>query len=259
MGTYANKLLIEMLYKYKHDKQQEFLKKLVPTIDISKIMGVKNPDIKKVAKEAYAKDPQMCMKYLKILPHKYLEEYILHTSILEQIKDYDIVVKEIEKVLPCIDNWATCDTYSPKIVKKHLKDFYKHILKWMKSKNTYTVRFAIQAFMSFYLDEKNYEKEKDFDYEEILTKTTDIISKIKFKSKYKYTKEDKNTCPDKYYVDMMIAWYFATLLAKNYDIAFPYIKNKKLESWTHNKSIQKAIESYRVSDKHKEELRKLKL
>lgn len=247
-----NKLFLE-LEKYKNKKQQDFLSKLVPTIDKKYILGVKNPDARAVAKKMYKEDEKACLSYIKILPHKYLEEYILHTSILEQIKDYDFVVKETDKLLPYIDNWATCDTYSPKIVKKHLDDFYKYLLKWVKSNKTYTIRFAIQNFMSFYFDEKC---KMDGDQEKYIEEFTDIVTKIRFKSKYKYKKESQIECPDKYYVDMMIAWFFQVLLVKRYDIAIKYLKAKKLEPWTNNMAIRKAKESYRISDKLKKDLDK---
>lgn len=246
--------LLDELKKKSSAKQKDFLAKLVPTVKKELILGVKNPDIRNIAKDAFAKDEKACLAYIKKLPHKYLEEYILHTSILERIKSYDVVVKETERVLPYLDNWATCDTYSPKIVKKYLKDFYKHIEKWIKSKKTYTIRFGIEMFMSFYIDDTLYDgQEKD------VIKLTNEISKIRFKSKNKYKKESQTECPDKYYVDMMIAWFFATLLAKKYDIAMPYIKNKKLESFTHNMTIRKACESYRITDKQKLLLKKYKL
>lgn len=242
--------LFNELNKLKDKHQQDFLSKLVPTVKKENILGVKNPKIRELAKRMYKEDEKECIKYLKKLPHKYLEEYILHTSILEQIKDYDVVINEIDKVLPYIDNWATCDTYSPKIFKKNPKDALKHIKKWIKDKKTYTIRFGIQAFMSFYLDDNLYDgQEKD------LKEVTLLISKIRFKSRYKYNKESQKECPDKYYVDMMIAWYFATLLAKKFDLAFSYIKDKKMEIWTHNMTIRKACDSYRVSNDNKKKLK----
>lgn len=239
--------MLKQLKKLASSKQKDFLSKLVPTIDKKYILGVKNPDIRKLAKEMYNNNLNACIKYINKLPHNFLEEYILHTSILECIKDYDFVVKNIEKTLPYIDNWATCDTFSPKIVKKNLNDYYKHIKKWCNSKKTYTIRMGIQHYMSFYFDK--FDNHKDM---------YDIVSNIRFKSKYKYKKESALECPDKYYVDMMIAWFFATALAKDYQNAIKYIKNNKLESWTHNMTIKKAKESYRVSDKNKIELEKYK-
>lgn len=237
--------LIKELKKLSNNKQKEFLSKLVPTIDKKNILGVKNPEIRLLAKEMFKKDEKSCIKYIHILPHKYLEEYILHTAMLECIKDYDVVVKETEKILPYIDNWATCDTYSPKIVRKHLDDYYKHIKKWCKSKKPYTIRMGIEHYMSFYLDDIHNHKEM-----------YDIVSKLRFKSKYKYKKENAKECPDKYYVDMMIAWFFATALAKDYENAVKYMKGNKLEVWTHNMTIKKARESFRVSEKNKIELNK---
>lgn len=240
--------MLKEFKKLATEKQKDFLSKLVPTVDKKNILGIKNPDIRMFAKKMFKEDEKKCMEYLHTLPHTYLEEYILHTSIMEQIKDYDVVVKETERVLPYIDNWATCDTYSPKIVKKHLDDYLKHIIKWCNSKKPFTIRMGIQHYMAFYLDGTHEHKEM-----------YDIVSKIRFKSKYKYKKENATECPDKYYVDMMIAWFFATALAKDYENAIKYIKNKKLEPWTHNMTIRKANESYRVSEEQKNELNKYKI
>lgn len=241
---------MDMISKFKklsNTKQRDFISKLVPTIDKKNILGIKNPQAREFAKEWFNNDEKGCLAYINKLPHKYLEEYILHTSILERIKDYDVVVENLEKLLPYIDNWATCDTFSPKIVKKHLDNYYKHIKKWCSSKKTYTIRMGIQHYMAFYLDESRNHKEM-----------YDIISKLRFKSKYKYKKENAIECPDKYYVDMMIAWFFATALAKDYKNALSYIKGNKLEPWTHNMVIRKANESFRIKDNQKKELLRYK-
>lgn len=239
--------MLKEFKKLSNIKQRDFLSKLVPTIDKKNILGIKNPKIRAFAKEKFKVDEKECIKYIHSLPHKYLEEYILHTSILECLKDYDMVVKETERVLPYIDNWATCDTYSPKIVKKNLNNYYKYIKKWCKSKKPYVIRMGIEHYMSFYLDDKHNHKEM-----------YDIISKLRFKSKYKYKKETAIECPDKYYVDMMIAWFFATALAKDYKNALLYIKENKLEPWTHNMVIRKANESFRIKDNQKKELLRYK-
>lgn len=243
------------LKKYADNKQKDFLSKLVPTIDKNLILGVKNPECRKLAKKLWDEDEANCLDYINKLPHKYLEEYILHGAILELNKNYEYVIKKTDILIKYFDNWATCDTYSPKIMKKHLKEFLPYINKWISDKRTYVIRFGIQMFMSFYLDDKLLDKNGI--NKKCVEDMTSKISKIRFKSKYKYKKETQIECPDKYYVDMMIAWYFATLLAKNYNLAYKYIKSKKLESWTHNMTIRKACESYRVSDKHKTELKKL--
>ena len=167
-----------------------------------------------------------------MLPHTYYEENNLHGFLIETIRDYYAAANAIEAFLPYIDNWATCDLMSPKVFKKHLPELYEKILVWLNSDETYTVRFGIGMLMSFYLDEHFHP--------EMLELVAGIRS-------------------DEYYINMMIAWYFATALAKQYDAALPYIQNQRLEKWTHNKAIQKAIESYRISDDTKAYLRTLKV
>jgi len=218
------------LFELRDLKYKEFSSKLMPTVDPETVIGIRTPDLRKLAKE-YAKTPE-AMEFLKILPHRYYEENNLHGFLIETIKDYDAAVAAVDAFLPFIDNWATCDMISPKVFKKHLPDLYEKIKVWLKSDRTYTVRFGIGMLMSFYLDEHFVP--------EMLELTADIRS-------------------DEYYVNMMIAWYFATALAKQYDASLPYIQNQRLEKWTHNKAIQKAIESYRISDESKAYLRTLKV
>ena len=167
----------------------------------------------------------------------------MHAFIISLEKDFNKCIKRVEEFLPYIDNWATCDQLNPQCFKKNKNELLKHISKWIKSKKAYVIRFAIKELMVHFLNE-------DFD-----VKFLNIVSSIKFKSKY--DKVDIKLEPDKYYVEMMVAWYFATALAKQYKFSLPYLKRKKLNIWTHNKTIQKAVESYRVSDAHKRELRKL--
>lgn len=231
------------LYSLQDEKYRDFQKVLIPTVKPNSIIGVRTPELKKYAKEL-SKDKDID-KFLNNLPHKYFDENQLHAFILSEEKDFETCIKKLEKFLPHIDNWATCDQLSPKCFKKNKSKLLKLISKWLKSKRAYTVRFAIEMLMSHFLDD-------DFD-----KKYLDTVAKLRFKSKYKDV--DIKLDADKYYVEMMIAWYFATALAKQYKSALSYIKNKKLLPWTHNKTIQKAIESFRVSDEHKIELRKLKL
>ncbi len=166
------------------------------------------------------------------MPHKYFDENQLHAFLISEIKDGSICLKEINKFLPYVDNWATCDQLSPKALGKCKKDLLKNISKWIKSKKTYTIRFGIGMLMQYFLDE-------EFDKKYLST-----VSKIKSKE---------------YYVNMMIAWYFATALAKQYRYAIEYIEKNKLDPWVHNKTIQKAIESYRISPKQKAYLKSLKV
>jgi 3-methyladenine DNA glycosylase AlkD len=231
------------LYSLQDKKYRDFQKVLIPTVSPKSIIGVRTPDIKKFAKELYKKDE--AEKFLEELPHRYFDENQLHAFIISEIKDFDLGIRYIEKFLPYIDNWATCDQLGPKCFKSNKDKLFIYISKWLMSKKAYTVRFAIEMLMSYFMKD-------DFD-----KKYLDMVSKVHFKSKYK----DINLAldSDKYYVEMMVAWYFATALAFQYKSAIPYIRQKKLIPWTHNKTIQKAIESFRVSNSHKEELKKFKI
>ena len=169
---------------------------------------------------------------MQSLPHKYYEEDNVHGAIISGMKDFDEVIESLNNFLPYVDNWATCDLMSPKIFKKNTEKLLPHIHRWIKSSHTYTVRFAIEMLMSFYLGE-NY----DDSYGQ-------LVASVK---------------SEEYYINMMIAWYFATALAKNYEEVLPYLQEKRLEKWTHNKTIQKAVESYRITKEQKEFLKTLKI
>lgn len=211
-------------------KYRDFQSKLIPTIDKDTVIGIRTPQLRKFAKE-FSKSNQV-NDFFKNVPHKYYEENNLHGFLIENIKDYDTAILELNHFLPYVDNWATCDLMSPKIFKKHLPELLTEIKNWVKSDKTYTVRFGIGMLMSFFLD-----KEFSSEYPA-------IVASIK---------------SDEYYVNMMIAWYFATALAKQYDSVLPYIEEQKLDAWTHNKAIQKSIESYRITDEQKAYLRTLKI
>lgn len=235
--------IIKKLFTLQDKKYRDFQATLIPTVEKKKIIGVRTPDLKILAKEILNdKDYEV---FLDKIPHKYFDENQLHVFLLNEINDFDICIKKVKKFLPYIDNWATCDQLSPKCFKKNKKELLKNIKIWIKSKKAYILRFAIECLMSYFLDE-------DFD-----KKYLDLVANIKYKSPSK--KVSINIDPDKYYVEMMIAWYFATAIAKQYKDTLPYIKNCKLLPWTHNKTIQKAIESFRVSDKNKDSLKKLKM
>ena len=208
---------------------KEFHSKLMPTINPDVIIGVRTPVLRKYLKEIKNEDTNT---FLNDLPHKYYEENNLHAFLIAEIKDFDDCIKELDKFLPFIDNWATCDCLKPKFFKKNRDKLLIKIKEWIKSNDTYTVRFAIGMLMTHFLDE-------DF--------------------KEEYLKTVASVTSDEYYINMMIAWYFATALAKQYDSAFPYIENKILPDWVHNKTIQKAVESYRISDSQKKVLKALKL
>ena len=208
----------------------DFQGKLIPGTGEGTIIGVRTPELRKYAKKLVKLDD--IDVFLKDLPHKYFDENQLHAFILSEMKDYDSCIAEVEKFLPYVNNWATCDQMSPKVFKKHKAELLKHIKQWIASDETYTIRFGVGMLMEHYLDD-------DFKPE-----YPKLVSKLR---------------SEEYYVNMMIAWYFATALAKQYDQVITYIEKKKLDTWTHNKTIQKAIESYRISTEQKEYLRTLKV
>ncbi len=210
-------------------KYRDFNAKLIPNVDIERMIGVRAPEIKKLAKKIYKTESYKL--FLEDLPHKYHDEYLLHIQIINLLDNYEETIYSIEKVLPYIDNWAVCDALAPKILKKYPEDFYEKIVKYLSSDRVYTVRFGIVSLMSNYLDE-HYKKEY-----------LDIVSEIK---------------SSEYYVNMAIAWYVSYALIKQYDDAIELIKSGKMDKFVHNKSIQKAIESLRINQETKNYIRTLK-
>lgn len=208
---------------------RDFHSKLIPTINPDVIIGVRTPQLRKLAK-SLAKEPDIAA-FLQILPHRYYEENNLHGFLIESCKDYPQTIAYLDAFLPYVDNWATCDMMSPKIFRKHLPELIEKIPQWLASGETYTVRFGIGMLMGFYLDEA------------FVPEYLDMVANVK---------------SEEYYINMMRAWYFATALAKQYDATLPYIQQQRLDQWTHNKSIQKSIESYRITDEQKTYLRTLK-
>ena len=223
-------MIEKRLFEMQDEKYGEFQAKLMPTVSREKIIGIRTPCLRNFAKEIKEKDE--ARNFLKKLPHRYYEEDNLHAFLIEYIKDYDECIIRLNEFLPYVDNWATCDCMNPKILKKYPDQLLKQIDIWLDSDKTYTVRYGIKMLMSHYLDE-------NFNVE-YLERVALINS-------------------EEYYVKMMKAWYFATALAKQYDDAVVYLKEKRLPIWEHNKTIQKATESYRISDKYKTELRKLRI
>lgn len=220
----------KQLFGFQNLEYQSFHSKLIPNIDPGTIIGVRIPILRKYAKQlSKEKDVRV---FLHTLPHDYYEENNLHGFLIELIKDYDQCIEEIDRFLPYVDNWATCDIIRPKVFKKHLPQLLEKIREWIASDHTYTIRFGIEMLMSFYLD--------DAFEEEYLQMVAEIRS-------------------EEYYVNMMIAWYFATALAKQYESAICYLEHPCMDVWTHNKAIQKAIESNRITKEQKDYLRSLKI
>ncbi len=220
--------IVNRLFEMQDLSYRDFHSKLMPGIDKKTIIGVRTPELRKFAKEI-AGSPQAKV-FMRALPHCYYEENNLHAFLIEQIKSYDECIKELERFLPFVDNWATCDMLRPKILKKHLPELKEKCFEWIESEHTYTVRFAIEALMLYFLDEH---------FEPCITKK---IATVK---------------SDEYYVIMMVAWYFATALAKQYSCTLPYLEQHKLDRCIHAKAIQKARESCRITPEQKQHLKTL--
>ena len=220
----------EELVRLQDEEYKEFHARLIPTVNPDTVIGVRMPELRKFAKRL--KRDSDVSDFLGDLPHRYYEENNLHALLVAEIGDYDECVRELDKFLPYVDNWATCDSLRPKCFKRYRKELEAQIYKWLGSKDTYTIRFAIEMLMVHFLDE-------DFD-ERFLEDVASVQS-------------------SEYYINMMVAWYFATALAKQWDAAIGFIEQRRLEAWTHNKAIQKAIESYRITPQRKNDLRTLRI
>lgn len=221
--------ILERLMEFKDHDYAVFQQKLTPTISLEHFIGVRVPDIRKLAKE-YVNLPET-KEFLKDLPHRYYDENMLHAAIISEMKDYTACMNSIEEFLPYVDNWAVCDTMIPKVFKKHREELLVKLKEWCVSKHTYTCRYSMRMLMAHFLDE-------DFKAEYLVLPAAVRSSE--------------------YYVNMMTAWFFATALAKQWDATIPYIENNRLDVWTHNKTITKSCESFRVTQEHKEYLRSLK-
>ena len=218
------------LFEMQDLSYRDFHSKLIPDVEPERVIGIRIPQLRKYAK-MLAKTPEAAV-YLQTLPHPYYDENNLHGLLIESIRDYDSCIAELDRFLPYVDNWATCDLISPKVFQKHLPELLKKIRIWLQSDHTYTIRFGIGTLMRFYLNDAFSEE---------------------------YPELAADVCSEAYYVRMMVAWYFATALAKQYDAVVPYLEQRRLEPWTHNKTIQKAVESYRITAEQKEYLRSLKV
>lgn len=248
--------LVKRLLAEQDLKYRDFHASLLPNIDKKTIIGVRVPTMRKIVKEfvaagsAAAKSvPADVARFLDKLPHKYFEENQVHLLVVERIKDADECLRRIEQFLPYIDNWAVCDGKSPKALLRDEARFLARIKAWLKSREPYTVRFGVNMLMNFFLDERFDKKHLEMvaAIDENLFDDSDIGAA-----------GGKVRATDRYYVQMVIAWYFATALAKQWNATFPYIKNRRLSPWIHAKTIQKACESYRITDEQKKILRALK-
>ena len=218
------------LFSAQDRKYRDFQVKLIPTVNPEMVIGVRTPEIRKIAKQMIKRTD--LDYFLKDLPHRYFDENQVHALTISEMKDYHRCVEEVNRFLPFVDNWATCDQMSPKVFRKHKAELLTIIREWIRSGHTYTIRFGIRMLMQHFLDE-------DFD-----PAYPDLVARIR---------------SEEYYVNMMIAWYYATALAKQYDSILPFIEQKKLSKWIHNKTIQKAIESFRITQDQKSWLRTLKI
>ena len=223
-----NEDIIRSLFELQDIPYRDFQSKLIPNVDKDRFIGVRTPQLRSLAKVLAKRND--IVDFLSDLPHSYFDENQLHAFIISEMKDFDRCTEEIDRFLPFVDNWATCDQMSPKCLRKHKAALLEHIRNWISSQETYTVRFAIGMLMEHYLDE-------DF--------SEDYLSMV-------------SAVPcEEYYVRMMAAWYFATALAKQYDSTIVYIRDNKLDIVTHNRTIRKAIESRRITPEQKEYLRSL--
>lgn len=218
----------EELLSMADEDYKSFHSALMPTVPNENLIGIRVPVLRKYAKGLTKEESE---KFLSSLPHKYYEENNLHAFLVERIGDFDETVNALDKFLPYVDNWATCDSMNPKVLSKHKEKLLPIIDRYISSRHTYTVRYGIGLLMRHFLGDS---------------------------FKFEYAERVASVKSDEYYVKMMQAWYFATALATNYDEVLPFLKEEKLSLWVHNKTIRKAIESYRIDDDKKEYLRKFK-
>ena len=208
---------------------RDFHAGLIPNISPETILGVRVPALRKLAREL--RGSAEAQEFMAALPHEYYDENCLHGLLINDIKDFGATVSALDTFLPYVDNWAVCDLISPRSFKSRPPELAAHVHRWLESSHSYTVRFGIGVLMSFYLDE-------GFEPAQL-----EAVAE---------------RCCEEYYVNMMVAWYFATALAKQPEAALPYIENRRLSRWTHNKAIQKSIESRRIPDETKAYLKTLR-
>lgn len=223
-------MILEDLLENRDEKYADFNARLIPNIERSRILGVRMPILRKIVKSKYRELEEN--GFLKKLPHRYQEENLIHGIMISEIRNLKLCIRELDRFLPFVDNWAVCDVLSPNVLKNNREETLRKVDLWLKSEYVYTVRFAIGVLMQYFLD-------KEFN-DKYLEKIVRIEN-------------------DDYYVKMMQAWYFATALAKQWENAIVYLEQKKLKIWVHNKTIQKAIESRRISAENKKYLKALKI
>ena len=222
--------IVKELFRMRDAEYASFQKGLIPGVGETEMIGVRTPDLRRFASQLMKEGKSE--GFLNQLPHEYFDENQLHAFMISKMKNFDECINQVNRFLPYVDNWATCDQLSPAVFAKNKEKLQPHIRRWIGSKETYTVRFAIRMLMGYFLDD---------DFDPVYPEMVAAVSS------------------DEYYINMMIAWYFATALAKQYDAVIPYIEERRLSAWTHNKTIQKCVESYRISDEHKAYLRTLKV
>ena len=220
----------ERLYELRDEKNAAFVARLIPNLPPESILGARTPDLRRLAREL--RGTEEAALFLEALPHGFLEENGLHAFLIADIRDYDRCLAEVERFLPFVNNWATCDSLRPKVFSKHREELLEPVKRWLSSAETYTVRFGLGMLMTHCLDA------------EFRPEFLDWAAEIR---------------SDEYYVRMMVAWYFATALAKQYEAVLPYLEQRRLDPWTHNKTIRKAAESFRVPEEHKAYLKTLRV
>ena len=221
------KSIKDELFALKDDKYKAFQCALMPTVNPDKVIGVRTPDLRKLSKKLWTDG--RAGEFMKNLPHQYYEEDNLHATFIERIKDFDQCINELDRFLPFADNWATTDMMNPKVLKTQPEKLLGKAYQWIESKDTYTVRYGIGVLMRHFLGDE---------------------FRLEFPEKVASIESDE------YYIRMMVAWYFAEALSRQYDMILPFIKERKLPEWTHRKAIQKAIESRKITPEQKDELRK---
>lgn len=220
----------EYLYSLQDKGYQSFQIKLCPTARPETVIGVRVPALRSYAKQMQKTGESE--EFLQELPHRYYEEYLLHAFLISAEKDFSLAVSETDRLLPLIDNWAVCDSLQPRIFRTEHEKLLPNIVRWLDSEHEFTARFGIKMLMDYYLEDN------------FAPAYLDLAAAVKNPA---------------FYVRMMSAWYFATALAKQYEAALPVIEQRRLDRWTHNKTIQKAVESFRIPDEHKEYLRTLRI